>query len=462
MTDLLLAYFADDLTGSTDALEVLSKAGARTLLFTRPPTSEILDRYPNLDAIGIAGNTRAFSPDAMEAELPAALEALRRLSPRHIHYKVCSTFDSSPTRGSIGRAIDIGRRVVGSSYVPLLAAAPSLGRYCAFGHLFAAAGIGFDGEVFRLDRHPSASTHPTTPMRESDLRIHLREQTNAAISTFDVTNFELPAAEQRRRLKDRIEQGADVILFDSLNQQHLLQTGALIDHGDLASRPQFSVGSSGVESALTLYWMESGQLSPRAEWVAPDHVDRALVVAGSCSRVTAAQIEWAKKTGFVEVALDAGRLAAADYSPEEMHKPTAQIVQGLDSGSSVVVHTSAADVEGRSPRPVNAERDRAAPQEAAASRGSDRLGMALGQMISRVLEQTTVPRLCVAGGDTASCVSREIAIESIEMKCPLTAGAPLCEIHAPGSCTDGLEVVFKGGQVGSRSFFGSILTGTVD
>ena len=54
-----------------------------------------------------------------EQHLPA-FTALRALQPRHVHYKVCSTFDSSSTVGSIGRAIEIGREVFKQRWVPLL------------------------------------------------------------------------------------------------------------------------------------------------------------------------------------------------------------------------------------------------------------------------------------------------------------------------------------------------------
>jgi uncharacterized protein YgbK (DUF1537 family) len=37
---LLLAYYGDDFTGSTDAMEVLQWAGLRTVLFLEPPSAE--------------------------------------------------------------------------------------------------------------------------------------------------------------------------------------------------------------------------------------------------------------------------------------------------------------------------------------------------------------------------------------------------------------------------------------
>ncbi|MFT3870808.1 MAG: four-carbon acid sugar kinase family protein [Nibricoccus sp.] len=163
--DLLLAYYGDDFTGSTDALEFLTRAGISTTLFLDPPGPDKLKLYPGIQAVGVAGFTRSLAPEAMEKELRPAFEALRTLGARHVHYKVCSTFDSSPEVGSIGRAIDVGSSVFSAAFVPLLVAAPALGRHCVFGNLFARMGIGSQGEIFRLDRHPSMSRHPVTPAR---------------------------------------------------------------------------------------------------------------------------------------------------------------------------------------------------------------------------------------------------------------------------------------------------------
>src|SRR5471032_589534 len=96
---LLLAYYGDDFTGSTDALEFLSRAGIKTVLFIEPPTPEKLADYEGIQAIGIAGMTRSLAPDEMGQVLKPAFEELKVLGAAHVHYKVCSTFDSSPQIG---------------------------------------------------------------------------------------------------------------------------------------------------------------------------------------------------------------------------------------------------------------------------------------------------------------------------------------------------------------------------
>src|SRR5437868_2553883 len=111
-------------------MESLALCGVRTVLFTDPPTPQQLSHYPGIGAFGVAGMTRAMSPDQMEATLRPALTALRDSGAPITHYKVCSTFDSAPHVGSIGRVIDVGMDVFQSTFVPVVVGAPALGRYC--------------------------------------------------------------------------------------------------------------------------------------------------------------------------------------------------------------------------------------------------------------------------------------------------------------------------------------------
>ena len=46
--NILLAFYGDDLTGSTDALEFISRAGAKAVLFLEQPTQEQLNSFPGL------------------------------------------------------------------------------------------------------------------------------------------------------------------------------------------------------------------------------------------------------------------------------------------------------------------------------------------------------------------------------------------------------------------------------
>ena len=176
-TAMRLAFYGDDFTGSTDALEVLTFAGLRCALFLQVPSAALLEALGPFDAVGVAGHSRAMSPDEMDEELPPVLA---QLPVPLVHYKVCSTFDSHPDVGSIGHVMDLARQAFGHGVIPVVAATPALGRYCAFGHLFARSAT--DGQVHRIDRHPIMRVHPVTPMTESDLARHFSMQTRQTVA----------------------------------------------------------------------------------------------------------------------------------------------------------------------------------------------------------------------------------------------------------------------------------------
>lgn len=447
---LLLAYYGDDFTGSTDALEFLSRAGARTVLFIQPPTPEQLARYEGLQAIGVAGLSRAMAPAQMEQELRPAFRALRALGAAHVHYKVCSTFDSSPSMGSIGKAIDIATAIFEAPFVPLLVAAPALGRYCTFGNLFARMGIGSTGTIHRLDRHPSMRHHPSTPADESDLRLHLARQTSKRIGLMDILQIVLPETQAARELESTLRGGAEVVLFDALYESQMEAIGRLMQAYASPAQPLFSVGSSGVEMALGQSWARTGQLQPVRDWEAPGVAAPLLVISGSCSPVTSGQINWALAHGFAEVPLDTEALAR-NTGEDWFEKAVAGALTSLQEGRSVIVHTGGGTQEANPLRGIG---------QAGRQTETARLyGTALGRIVKDILGKIELQRIVIAGGDTSSYAAREIGIEAVEMIAPVTPGAPLCKAYAPGSPADGVEVNFKGGQVGPENYFQLVLQG---
>jgi uncharacterized protein YgbK (DUF1537 family) len=436
--NLLVAFYGDDFTGSTDAMESLTLAGVRTVLFTAPPNAGQLARHPGVRAIGVAGLTRSMTPDAIEAELRPALAKLKSLGAPFVQYKVCSTFDSSPRIGSIGRAIDVGRDVFADApFVPLVVGAPALGRYCVFGNLFAR--FGRDGEAFRLDRHPSMSRHPTTPADESDLRYHLRRQTNARIALFDILSVAMPESTARAALDALLSEGWEVVLFDALHPEHLARIGTLIGAHAGRQRPLFAVGSSGMTSAIGAHLSATGATSPLVAFSDPGPAKPLLVVSGSCSPVTRDQIGWATGNGFAEVVLDAAALSNESLGESVVGRAADAAASRLARGGHVIVHTGPSEI---------------------ASLRARRLGAALAVVIREAVARAGLRRVLIAGGDTSGYVARALGVESMEMIAPLVPGAPLCRARAAdGSPADGLELNFKGGQVGGPDYFGMVADG---
>ncbi|MCW0000210.1 four-carbon acid sugar kinase family protein [Pararhizobium sp. YC-54] len=437
----LLSYYGDDLTGSTDVMEALASNGVETVLFMNVPDETLLQRFGHCRAIGLAGTSRSETPDWMEENLTPAFRWLKGLNAAICHYKVCSTFDSSPKIGNIGKAIEIGRALFNQPYVPVLVGAPQLKRYTAFGHLFAA----YQGEVYRIDRHPVMSRHPVTPMAEADLRLHLSAQT--ALKTKLANLSMLAAADADGRVDDLCRDADGMVLFDVDSPESQLQAGRqlwrLTSEGGW-----FVTGSSGIEYALLTAWSACGLTEGKKTFPLPGKADRIAVVSGSVSPTTERQIRHATQNGFAGINLDPLELLGENGNAALERA----IIAGLDSlkhGKSVILNTALGP---------------------SADRGGDidrmpgsrhRLGRLLGTILRRLVEEQQLTRAVIAGGDTSSHALRELHVQALTTLLPLpqTPGSPLCTAHGTHAPTNGLQIALKGGQVGSDGYFSQIRDG---
>lgn len=452
---LRLAFYGDDFTGSTDALEVLAFAGLRCALFLKPPTRAqlaSLDGHDGFDAIGVAGDSRAMTPAEMDAALPPIFTALRELHAPILHYKVCSTFDSSATIGSIGRVMEIARAHVTPHTIPIVAGTPALQRFCVFGNLFARSGT--DGCIYRIDRHPIMSAHPVTPMDEGDLLRHLARQTDLPIAGFFLPGFEGDRSAIDAAWQHALAVEPAGLLLDTATHAHLTEVGRLLERDAQRCAPVFAVGSSGLEYALTQWWTESGQLpAVRPSYERIESVPQILVLSGSASPLSAAQIDAAIAAGFVDIAIDARALLDERDWKQTFVQIVARTVAALRDGRSVVMHTARGPQDPRIAAMLDALVAGGMSHDEARHRGGRLLGQRLGAIAQSVLEAVPLRRLILSGGDTSSQVTQVLGPDALEIDARLTPGAPLCRVISNKPHLKQLQVALKGGQMGDANLF---------
>ncbi|MCC7208047.1 MAG: four-carbon acid sugar kinase family protein [Anaerolineae bacterium] len=451
MTDLLLTFYGDDFTGSTDVMESLELGGVPAVLFLEPPTRDQLSgRFAHVRAVGVAGVSRTMSPAQMDAELIPAFKAINQLGAPFFHYKICSTFDSSPTVGSIGHAIDIGFDVFDPPVVPLMVGSPALRRYVVFGNLFARVG----DVTYRLDRHPTMSKHPITPMTESDLRLHLGQQTTRSIGLIDVWHMEGPDAAVDERFQKLVADGMEIVLFDTLDQRHLAIVGRVI-WAQRGEKPVFMVGSSGIENALTLHWQATGVVAKPEPLRSPGRVGQLVVVSGSAAPPTAEQIDYALARDFAGIRLDSACLVDPASADQERARAVQQALQVLSAGHSALLYSAHGPDD---PAIAHTSQHMAALGMDPKAVGS-RLGTQQGLILRDILERTDLKRACVAGGDTCGYASKQLGIYALETVVPIAPGAPLCRASSNTPRFDGLQISLKGGQNGQADYFVKIREG---
>ncbi|QFY07487.1 four-carbon acid sugar kinase family protein [Nonomuraea phyllanthi] len=429
----LFAFVADDFTGATDALWQFRRFGLTGSLVT-----DVAHLHDGDDVIGLATTARA-EPDPVATVLPA-FKALAALEPLVMQYKVCSTFDSSPSHGSIGAVIAALRREgLARGPVPVLAAQPELGRYTWFANHFVRVGA----EVQRLDRYPPMRDHPVTPASEADLRLRLAEQGAGPVGWLPAS----PSGEAYRGLD-----GEAAFVADAVTEEHVRALGRVLLSDAVGRAPLFCVGSGGLSYALasahtdpapepdgadgpnakpgSAVWPD-GEADPRPGGVVRGGPGRVLepatpvlVVSGSRSPITARQIDTAERAGWH--VLD----ASVDHAPGAYGKVLAQVMESLRDGRHTIVQST------RGP-----------------SRDPAGIGEQLGRLASDAVGAGLVGRLVVAGGDTSGQVVASLGARSLDVVASLAPGAPVCVLTSDNPACDGLEVALKGGQVGGNDYF---------
>ena len=425
---LLYTFYADDFTGATDVLEQLASNGISSVLFLATPTPDQLAAFPGAQAVGIAGDSRSQSPQWMSAHLPDIFTALKAMKAPLVHYKVCSTFDSSPTHGSIGRAIEVGMEIFKPSFVPVVVGAAHLRRYVVFGNLFASAP---DSITYRIDRHPM-SRHPITPMREADLRAHLRHQTTLPVGLVDFAA--LRSGNASETLNAEIAAGKHIVLFDTLDNDSLEAVGEALWQ-EARRCPLFSASSSGLTGALLSAMRTEGLLPMRAPASPVEKSRPLLVVSGSCSEATERQLRYALARDFAGIAVDPKALLDTVTASSVRAATLQSALASLAHGNDTILYTTLG-------------------LPAALALGNE-LGDALGSLLHEIIERAAVRRVLLCGGDTASHAVQQLGLYALTWLANLQPGAPLCRAHAtlPHSALQSLELVLKGGQVGTDDFF---------
>ncbi len=447
--DIILTWYGDDFTGAAAVMEVLTFAGVPAMLFFDVPSKDQLALFPHVRAIGVASTARTQSPEWMDEHLPSVFSALANLSDGLVHYKVCTTLDSSPTVGSIGRAIEIGARTLNCDCVPVLIAAPQMRRFQFFGHLFASVG----DDVYRLDRHPVMSRHPVTPISESDVAQHIQKQTSLAtmhcINVEAMANPDLTLASVRGNATDKLLG----LTIDSTDARTETTAGALLWNARDVSR--FVVGSQGIEYALVRHWQNKGMLNPAPPVKGIGAHDHIAVVSGSVSPVTQEQILWSRANGFACIKFDAlAALGDAKTLAAELERVVATAVDKFNAGQSPLIYTALGPDD-----PVIAAVNK---HISAAKRDSQKinrtLGESLGQVLYGIINRTGISRAVISGGDTSGYATQQLGIFALSALAPTIPGAAIFKAHANGDM-DCLELALKGGQMGSPDYFGWVRDG---
>jgi uncharacterized protein YgbK (DUF1537 family) len=196
------------------------------------------------------------------------------------------------------------------------------------------------------------------------------------------------------------------------------------------------------------HWRAAGLLpceSSRSE-VTPR--ERIAVVSGSCSPITGGQIAFALDNGFAGIRLDAARAVDAGAWCREVERGSGEALRALGEGRDPLIFTASGPDDPAVPA-LNAA---IVASGVSAGEVNARIGDGLGKVLDRVVREAGLQRAVISGGDTSGHAGLALGIHAVTALAPLAPGSPLCRAYSDDA-HDGLEIAFKGGQMGTPDFF---------
>jgi 3-dehydrotetronate 4-kinase len=405
---------ADDFTGATDLACLLARSGAKVSLRLGVPTQSS-ERTAPIEIIAL--KIRTAPVDNAVAESLAAFDWLKGAGAQRFFWKYCSTFDST-SQGNIGPVAEALMKKLGAEQTIYCPAFPENGRSIFMGNLFV-------GET-PLAESPMKD-HPLTPMRDSNLKRLLSPQVTrpvGLITRLVVAKGPAVIAAQLTALKSK---GISHVVVDAVANEDLSAIA------EATSDMTLLTGGSAVAMPLPAVWHKKNLLSldgGSKTAVAPQ--GRSIILSGSCSAMTNAQVSRYVKTGQPSLRVDPLVIAS------QGSKPISDWLAQMPSESVPIIYaTSASDDVRAAQTKLGAER--------------------AGNLVENALSETAIAarqqgfrRFVIAGGETSGAVSKALGITQLAIGKEIAPGVPWCfavsESHS-------IAITLKSGNFGAETFF---------
>ncbi len=413
-----LGVIADDFTGATDIGSMLVRGGMSVVQTIGPPAPDFA--FGDADAVVVALKTRSIpAADAVTQSL-VALKALQAAGVSQIQFKYCSTFDSTP-EGNIGPVSDALAAELGCTQVVHVPALPVNGRTVYKGHLFVGDSLLHESGM---------QNHPLNPMTDANLLRWLRPQVVGDVALIDHSVLAKGADNVSMALAER--SGAAHVIGDTTDADDLAVWAEVLQDA------RFFAGGSGLATPLAQRHVASrkGARAEQAD-IPISGEGHTLILAGSCSKATLAQIEAFQAAGGAIRQLDPLALDAGEITVEAIAEWAADT---LGTGP-VLIHGSA--------RPEDV-------QQAQAQLGEARAGAlieeALSELAARLTSLPHLGRIVVAGGETSGAVVSRLKVAALKIGAEIDPGVPwTLALDASGAPV--IPLALKSGNFGGDDFF---------
>lgn len=404
MTTTFFGAIADDFTGATDLAAMLSRAGVPVTLRIGVPDAGVQATAFEVIALKI----RTVPPEDAVAEARAALRWLKSKGARRLFWKYCSTFDST-ARGNIGPVADALMSELSADLTIHCPAFPENGRRVFMGNLFV--------NDLPLNESPMKD-HPLTPMRDANLGRLLAPQVQRQIGLVPFPIVRAGAG----AIRDALARLSGHVVMDAAEDVDLITIAEACQ--DMA----LICGGSAIAQALPAIWHEAGAMSDTAAEPLPTPKPGRIVLSGSCSAMTRAQVG-AYLNQAVGYRLDPMELAQGGLAEARAW------LSVQDPAADKILFATA------EPKSVLA-----AQEMLGVARAGALVEDALAQLARDAVDQG-IGQIVVAGGETSGAVARGLQVDRLRIGPEIAPGVPWC------FAGNGVALALKSGNFGSETFF---------
>lgn len=408
---------ADDDTGATDLAGMLADRGMRAVLILEERWREDFERWTReADAVVIGTASRSAERGVAYEATRRAVRLLETIDPKCLQIKYCSTFDSTP-EGNIGASLDAAMDEIDQEFIVAVPAFPVNGRTTYMGHHFV-------GEHLLSDS--ALRNHPLNPMTNPNLVAHLQTQTKRRVGLIPHVDVREGTDRIRESIARARSGGVEIALVDCTSERDTQSICEAISDMQLIS------GSSALGMYLPSSWVASAPSRPKRGSGGRGF----LVVSGSCSPVTRRQNVWLAAHQAVTITLEAMDLAAGTM-PDSVLTP---ICEELAAGGTCLLQTS---------EDIQAVHEHFRSQGKSETEAGEKIARSLAAFVRDVISLVKPEGLIVAGGETASVLSRVLGFGALAVGPNIEPGVPVCvTLSGPA-----LPVVLKSGNFGSENFY---------
>lgn len=414
----VLGCIADDFTGATDLAGLLARAGVPVSLRIGVP-EEPPQNTAAFEVIALKCRTAPVA-DAV-AECRAALRWLTAAGATRFFWKYCSTFDSTP-EGNIGPVAEALMADLGTGQTIYCPAFPENGRSIFMGNLF-------------VGQQPLAESpmkdHPLTPMRDSNLMRLLAPQVSQPVGLVDRLTVAKGSEAVRAKLDALAGDKVAHVVLDAVADEDLTVIAQACRHLPLMT------GGSAVAMPLPALYLADGLISDdQASTQTPQTPEKGIVLSGSCSAMTRAQVAQYMQTapGF--------RLDPLELTKTGPGAALAWLAKQPLDAMPIIYATAEPDAV------------RAAQSELGVARAGAVVEDALAALAVAARDQGAA-RFVVAGGETSGAVTKALGVSRLDVGAEIAPGVPWTFCQSGGRQ---IALTLKSGNFGDETFFTKAIT----